>query len=353
MQTPPAAQPRREDGRPRLKVLVVGPSWVGDLVMAQSLFKLLHARGAAIDLVANPQVLGLAHRMPEVQTTWPLAIPHGRFGLRARRVLARTLRDRGYHWSIVLPNSWKSALLPFFAGIPRRTGYTGEWRVGLLNDRRRLDEQRVPRMVDRYAALGLEPNDPVEAPCPSLLPSAEGAGRAIARLGLPWPGPPVLGLCPGAEYGPAKRWPAASFAALATTAHARGWQVWLFGARGDTQAAHAVRALAPDCVDLTGKTTLEEVVDLISLTSAIVTNDSGLMHVAAAVRRPLVALFGSSNPEHTPPLAENARVLTLSLSCSPCFERVCPLGHTRCLVDLAPDRVLASLAAVAGGFTGS
>ncbi|MHB1587294.1 MAG: lipopolysaccharide heptosyltransferase II [Acidiferrobacteraceae bacterium] len=327
-------------------MLVVAPSWAGDLVMAQSLFRLLRDDGAVIDLVAPPQVLALTRRMPEIGHAWPLPIPHGVFGFSARMRLGKELRACEYDWSIVLPNSWKSALVPFIARIPRRTGYTGEWRAGLLNDRRRLDERRLPRMVDRYCALAVDEGVVVEAPLPRLSPSAAGARDVLARLRLPWPGQPVLGLCPGAEYGPAKRWPAASFAAVAEQACARGWAVWLFGSTKDQAAAEAVRALVPSCVDLTGKTTFDEAVDLMSLSAAVVANDSGLMHVAAALARPLVALFGSSSPEHTPPLSPTARALTLELTCSPCFARTCPLGHTRCLNDLTPPQVLAALSEV-------
>lgn len=314
--------------------------------MAQSLFRLLRDDGAVIDVVAPPQVLALTRRMPEVEHAWPLPIPHGVFGFSARIRLGKELRAREYDWSIVLPNSWKSALVPFIARIPRRTGYTGEWRAGLLNDRRRLDRRRLPRMVDRYCALAVDAGVVVEAPEPRLSPSASGARDALARLRLPWPGQPVLGLCPGAEYGPAKRWPAASFAAVAKEADARGWTVWLFGSAKDQAAAEAVRALVPACVDLTGKTTFDEAVDLMSLTGAVVTNDSGLMHVAAALERPLVAVFGSSDPGHTPPLSRHAQVVSLNLECSPCFQRECPLGHRRCLEDLAPDQVIHALGVV-------
>ncbi|MHB1951033.1 MAG: lipopolysaccharide heptosyltransferase II [Acidiferrobacteraceae bacterium] len=342
--------PAERNGAPGLKTLVIAPSWAGDLVMAQALFRLLHERGTAVDLVAPPSVLALARRMPEVGHLWPLPVGHGTFGLAARARLGRALRARAYDQSIVLPNTWKSALVPFIAGIPRRTGYTGEWRIGLLNDRRRLDTQRLPRMVDRYCALGVDADEAVTAPRPRLTPSPQGIATVLARLHLARPSRPVLGLCPGAEYGPAKRWPAPSFAAVAMHALHQGWDAWIFGSEKDREVARAVREKAPLCVDLTGQTEFDEVVDLMSLVSAVVTNDSGLMHVAAALSLPLVAVFGSSSPEHTPPLFASARALSLGLDCSPCFERTCPLGHTRCLNDLAPAAVIAALAGIAPRF---
>lgn len=315
------------------------------MVLAQSLFKLIKRRdpGVEIDVLAPPWTLPLLQRMPEVHEALQLPFQHGQLKLAARYRLARTLRDRGYDQAIVLPNSLKSALIPFWAKIPVRTGYVGELRWGLLNDIRRLDKTRLPMTVQRFVALGMEDGDPLpaELPYPRLAVTEGGVGMALTRLNLALTGVPLLALCPGAEYGPAKRWPAEYFAEIARTKLAQGWQVWLFGSGNDAAITAQVRALAGvECIDLAGRTTLAEAIDLLSLADRAVTNDSGLMHVAAALGRRLIAIYGSSDPGFTPPLGTQAKAEWLGLSCSPCFQRECPLGHLRCLRDVKPEQVL-------------
>lgn len=327
------------------RILVVGPSWVGDMVMAQSLFLTLkrHYPSCTIDVLAPAWTFPLLERMPEVAQGVAMPLGHGKFGFGARLKLGRTLRGR-YDWAIVLPNSWKSAFVPFFAGIPRRTGYLGELRYGLLNDARRLHKHKLPRTVQRFVALGLRSEASLlpECPTPCLRVAAEGQAAAAAKFGLARAGK-VLALCPGAEYGPAKRWPPGHFAELAMAKQADGWRVWLFGSEKDRAVAEAIAARAPGCVNLAGRTDMAEAVDLLSLADAVVSNDSGLMHVAAALDKPLVALYGSSDPGFTPPLSDRARILRLGLECSPCFKRVCPYGHTRCLAEILPAQVSAEL----------
>ena len=329
------------------RCLVVGPAWVGDMVMAQSLFRTLGERspGVSISVLAPAWTFPLLERMPEVAEAIEMPVGHGRLGLGERRRLGRSLRGRGFDHAIVLPGSWKSALVPWLARIPRRTGFVGEQRWGLLNDIRRLDEARLPLNVQRFVALGL----PADAPAPDRFPRPElridPAARAAAagRFGID-AGRPVLGLCPGAEYGPAKRWPAAHFAAVAAAQTRKGWQVLLFGSERERPiTAEIDLASGGGCNDLAGKTRLGEAVDLMSLCDAVVSNDSGLMHVAAALGRRLVALYGSSSPAFTPPLGERCDILRLDLPCSPCFRRECPIGHLDCLEGIAPERVLALL----------
>lgn len=326
------------------RILIVAPSWVGDMVMAQPLLTVLKRRepDAAIDVLAPGWVLALARRMPEVSETIESPFGHGQLALGMRRRLARDLGGRDYGQAIVLPNSWKSALVAWLAGIPRRTGYVGEFRYGLLNDARRLDESRLPRMVDRFVALGIAPNAPLPDPPPRPRLLADRARRLalIERLGLEIAGR-VACFCPGAEYGPAKRWPSEYFAALADALRVRGFRVWLLGSAKDSDVAAAIRASAPEsCDDLTGRTTLDEAVDLLAGADLVVTNDSGLMHVAAALDRPTVAIFGSSSPSFTPPLSKRAVIARRPTPCSPCFERVCPLGHFDCMRKLDPAEVL-------------
>ena len=329
--------------QPSDAVLVVGPSWVGDMVMIEPLLALLKSRqpAPAIDVLAPAWSRPLLERMPQVRAAIDLPIGHGELALGERRRIGRALRGR-YAQAIVLPGSWKSALVPFFAGIRKRTGFVRELRFGLLNDLRRLDKRALPMTVQRFWALGAEPGAAVLARLVPRLRSDPAAVAATrAALGLAGEAP-VLVLCPGAEYGPAKRWPHAHFAVVAGHYIAQGWQVWLLGSAKDAPVTAAIAAQAPGAVDLAGRTDLGQACDLIAAADLVVSNDSGLMHVAAAFDRPLVAVYGSSDPGFTPPLSERARVLTLGLSCSPCFERECPLGHLKCLTDLAPAQVLAA-----------
>ncbi|MDP2963594.1 MAG: lipopolysaccharide heptosyltransferase II [Sulfurimicrobium sp.] len=326
------------------KILIVAPSWVGDMVMAQPLFMRLHQLhpGLHLDVLAPAWTLPLLARMAEVHEAIANPFGHGEFKLSARYQLGKTLRQKQYDQAIVLPNSLKSALVPFFAGIPRRTGYLGEMRWGLLNDARKLDKDELPLMVERFVALAERPGSPLPAPIPQPKLAIDEQQRlaTLIRLGLK-PEPSIAALCVGAEYGPAKRWPAAHFAELGKLLRQEGYQVWLVGSAKDAEAgAEAAHLSAGACLDLCGKTSLNEAVDLLASASVIVSNDSGLMHVAAALGKPLVALYGSSSPGFTPPLSHKARILSLNLPCSPCFKRECPLGHLDCLMKLTPQRVL-------------
>ena len=330
------------------KVLVVGPSWVGDMVMAQSLFKVLQAPGdTEITVLAPPWSVPILAQMPEVARTLDMPVGHGVLGLGVRRQLGHALSGAGFDRAIVLPGSFKSALVPWFAKIPRRTGYLGEQRWGLLNDIRPLNRRvrrAMPMNVQRFVALGLPKASPaVDIPRPALAVARARAVESAARFGLAT-GEPVVALCPGAEYGPAKRWPAEHFAAVANHQLGRGRKVWLFGSQKDREIAARINGLCQGgCADLSGRTTLGEAVHLLSLARHVVTNDSGLMHIAAAVGCHIVALYGSSSDAFTPPLTDRCHRLTLDLECSPCFQRECPLGHLRCLKELPPERVLAVL----------
>ncbi len=315
--------------------------------MAQPLLSRLVQRfaGARIDVLAPPWVRAVLARMPEVSDILDSPFAHGQLRLAARWRLARQLAERRYERAYVLPNTWKSALIPFLAGIPMRTGFIGECRLGLLNDVRRLDKTAYPLMVERFALLAEPPGAPLRRPLspPRLLSDAAARAATLADLGLTLDRP-VVALCPGAEYGPAKRWPPEHFGALARMLHERGFAVWLIGSPKDVAIGHAVNAHSGDiCRNLCGATSLAQAIDLIACAEHVVTNDSGLMHVAAALGRPLVALYGSSSPGFTPPLSSTAQILSLNLPCSPCFERACPLGHVDCLRKLGPERVLAAL----------
>lgn len=336
-------------------ILILGPSWVGDTVISQVMLRLLRERhpDAAIDYLAPPWTLPLLARMPEVRAGICNPFGHGALQLSARRRLGLDLRAGRYDQAIVLPNSWKSALPPWFAGIPLRTGFRGEARWGLLNDLRTLDKQALPEMAQRFAALALPAGAalPASLPMPRLQSDPALQQALLARLGLD-PARPAVAFCPGAEYGPAKRWPERHYAALAGEFAARGYAVWLLGSKKDHAVAETIVSLAPGCcVNLCGRSDIAEAADLLAASRLVVSNDSGLMHIAAAVERPLIALYGSSSPGFTPPLSPLARVLSLNLDCSPCFERICPLGHLNCLNGLVPQQVIAEIdfATLAGG----
>lgn len=329
------------------RILIVGPSWIGDTILAQPLLKLLHARhsGVALDVLAPRWTLPLLGRMAEVRRGIESPFAHGDFRVRERWRLGRSLAAEGYDQAIVLPNTFKSALVPFFAGIPLRTGYVGELRHGLLNDARRLNKARLPQIAQRYAALALPRGETLPSPLPGPdLQASESQRRAtLQKFGLD-AGRPVAILCPGAEYGPAKRWPPRYFAEVARRFAARGCSVWLIGSAGDRAVGEEIAtAAAGACRNLCGESSLPEAIDLIASGAVVVSNDSGLMHVAAALGRPLIALYGSSSPAFTPPLSAAAQVLKLDLACSPCFKRDCPLGHFNCMMQLKPDRVLAAV----------
>ena len=340
------------------KILVAGPSWVGDMVMAQSLFIALQQQARAqetalaIDVLAPVWSRPLLERMPQVRHAIDLPFRHGELNLAGRYRLGHSLRKQRYDQVIVLPNSFKSALTTLFVRSPLRTGWRGELRGMLLNDVRRLDKDALPLMVQRFVALAFPSGAPLPDPLPwpRLVTDPKAVDVALQELQLTLERP-LLVICPGAEFGDSKQWPAQHYAALSAQRVAAGWQVWILGSAKDSQVAAKFQAGIPEpqrehVIDLTGRTSLAQAIDLLSLAEAVVSNDSGLMHVAAALQRPIVALYGSTSADFTPPLADNVQLLATDIGCRPCFERTCPLGHKRCLVDLTPDIAQAALEGV-------
>ncbi len=318
---------------------------MGDAILSEPLVSLLREpyTDPIVDVLAPPWCAPVYARMRGIRRVIEAPFTHGGLALAARRGLAAQLRPERYTRAIVLPNSWKSALVPWFARIPRRIGYRGEMRHGLINDLRRLDKAAMPRLVQRFAALAAPAGGLVPLPpTPVLVPDLANRATAMRGLKLATRTPAVI-LCPGAEFGPSKRWPPTHFADLARRFLDRGYQVWLVGSPNDRLASRAVisasGAHAEGIRDLTGETDLGTAIDLLSAGALVISNDSGLMHAAAAVGAPVVALFGSSSPAYTPPLSDNAQVARIDIACSPCFKRECPLGHHRCMRDLAPDAV--------------
>lgn len=328
--------------------LVVAPAWVGDMVMAQVLFTCLKQQypHTAIDVIAPMSSRSLLQFMPEVRHAIALDTAHGEFAWRKRRQLGKQLRSGDYQQAIITPNSFKSALVPFWANIPTRTGWLGEQRYLLLNDYRRLDKTQYPLMIERFAALAYAKGDniPDNLIWPSFDISQANVEKSLQQLQLNAPSKPMLAICPGAEFGPSKRWPAKYFAQVAQQKLAQGWEVWLFGSAKEKTASDIIQdKVNHACINIIGKTSLAQATYLLSLANAAVTNDSGLMHILAALSIPMVAIYGSSSTAFTPPLSQNVQTLSLNLSCSPCFQRECPLKHLNCLKKLSPSLVIEQL----------
>ncbi|OXX53579.1 lipopolysaccharide heptosyltransferase II [Vibrio sp. V12_P9A6T4] len=342
------------DEQQDMKILIIGPSWVGDMVMSQSLYTTLKQNypAATIDVLAPAWCKPILERMPEVNCAIEMSIGHGAFNLVGRWALAQELKRNQYTHAYVLPNSAKSALIPLFAGIPSRTGWKGEFRYGLLNDLR-PNRKVFQFMVERYVALAYSKESMLSevqletCPRPSLLIDSKAQQYAMSRLGLSTL-KPIIGLCPGAEFGPAKRWPDKYYAEVANALIEKGQQIWLFGSAKDKVVTSAIRNALPkelqnSCFDLAGETSLIEAVDLLAACHTVVCNDSGLMHVSAAVGCNIVAIYGSSSPKYTPPLADNVEIIHTDIECRPCFKRECPLKHLDCLNKLSPDLVMAAV----------
>ena len=310
--------------------------------MTEPLLRRLAARGERLTVGALPWVAPVYRAMPQVAEVIEFPFAHGGLQFKARRSIAKRIEGQ-FDTAYVLPNSLKSALLPFLASIPKRIGYLGEARIGLLTHRLKNPKNKPP-MVAFYSALSGETG--LDADRPQLhVPDAD-INAALTELGLQRGAYTVF--APGSEYGPAKRWPAAHYAALANQLDG---PVLLLGSGKEAELCAEIAAKAPNCLNLAGKTTLIQAIRAQAASKLIVSNDSGLMHIAAALGVPQVAIFGSSSPLHTPPLNDKAVVMWLKtdpayqppLDCAPCFERECPLGHTRCLNDLSAERVLAAI----------
>ena len=315
--------------------------------MSHSLIRRLARMHTAtsIDVFSPHALTHLFQQMPEIDEIIENPFGHGQLNMRDRLNVARDIKSRRYDIAYVLPNSLKSALIPFFAKIPNRVGYTGESRFGLINRRHTLDKNKHPLLASQY--LQLAKTDLSESMSlseyPALTVVQKDLEQTLEKFNID-PLRPYVCLCPGAEYGPAKRWPQGHFTKLAQKLSDNQFHTITLGGKNDMKiGAMIYKNNQQKMQDLTGKTTLNEAIHLIAGATCVVTNDSGLMHVAAALSKPLIALFGSSSPEYTPPLSDKAKVLTRALPCSPCFKRVCPLGHTNCLADITADEVFMNI----------
>ncbi len=338
-----------------IKILVLGPVWVGDMVMAQSLLKALSALSPSkiqIDVLAPAYTLALLQRMPEVHKALPMpAISHGELAFGKRYQTGKDLREHQYDQAIVLQNSWKSALIPFFANIPKRTGWIGECRFGLLNDIRQLDKAILTSMTSQYAGLAFSKGQEKEAKkipqhwWPALAVNETDVQKTLDKFSITVDkNRPVLALCPGAAFGSAKRWPEEYYAELANHMISQDWEVWLFGSASEKNIGNKIQSLCNNrCRDFVGTTSLPEAIDLLSVVTKVVSNDSGLMHIASALKRSVIAIYGPTPAEFAPPLSMDAKILQTDLSCRPCRQRECPLGHHHCMKMITPSQIIARI----------
>ena len=338
-----------------MKTLIVAPNWIGDAVMSLSLVQALHednslrqanGKPCEIHVLAPPVTAPIYQFSRAVHAVQVEPFSHGKLQWGLRRSVGQLMAGRGFDLAVVLPNSLKSVLVPWFARIPKRVGYNGELRSALLTDPlRKPDKKAKPPMIQWYGDLGNYSRELLEYP---VLHVDKGMQEeACFDFGL---SSGFLALAPGAEFGPAKQWPAIHFARVAQEFLVQNQEqkAVLFGGPKDSAFCSEIVSFLPSklqsrAVNLAGKTKLAQAVTLMSVASQLITNDSGLMHVAAALNVQVHAVFGSSSPHHTPPLSAKAKVYYLNLDCSPCFQRECPLGHTDCLKKLDPKMVLDQL----------
>ena len=336
-----------------MRILIIGPSWVGDAVMAQSLYKIIKAKNDhQIDVLSPEWSVGILQRMEEISEVITSPFKHGELNLKVRRSFGKRLSERNYDKSIILTNSFKSSLVPYFANIPIRTGWLGELRYGLINDIRKFNKHEKMLMIERFALLNGGSYTTKEIPRPSLAVDKGNIKSLLTAYEIDST-KPTIALCPGAEFGPAKRWPSYYYSEIADNYLLEGWNVIILGSSKDSRVAldiknHLSIASNKSFFDLTGKTTLPDAVDILSMTDIVLTNDSGLMHIAAAVEAPLVALYGPSSPEFTPPLGKKFKVIRKESGYKKVRIGNAKEGYHPSLVSIKPKEVLEELSSLIG-----
>ena len=328
-------------------ILIIAPSWIGDCIMAQSLFQVLRdtRSNIKIDVYANKNLFAIFDKMPQINNIICNPFFHGEIKLFKRYKEGLKLKNNNYDQVIILPGSLKSVLVPFFAKIPIRTGFSKELRGKLLTDARFLERDKLVRMVDRYVSLAFSKNSvlPVSIPVPKLNINNQVRDRIVTKFKFIFKSTgnkKVVSFCPGADYGAAKRWPYKYFAKLAQYFYENNYIIWIFGSSLDFDIGESiVNSTFAKCINLCGATDLDEAIYLLSFSDLVISNDTGLMHISCALEVPTIAIYGSTSYEHTPCLSSKSKSLSLNLECSPCFKRICPLGHFNCMNSLLPEFV--------------
>ncbi len=329
------------------KILIVGLAWVGDAVMSQTLFKELNQQyngQLIIDVLANEWTGNILSRMKEVNNVIIHPFKHGKFQMIERIKISLKLRHNNYNQAFILPFTWKSAIIPYFAKIKKRTGFIGELRYGLINDIYKLDKTKLPKMIDQFCALANKGKKPAKILLPELRVDKNNQLELIKKFNFN--NDKLIALCPAAEYGPAKRWPVENYALVANMLIDNGYKIIILGSVKDKLISSEIKALIKKqekVVDTCGKTTLMDTVDILALAQYVITNDSGLMHIAAAVGSNVIAIYGSSSPKYTPPLSQKAQIIRVPLDCSPCLQRTCRFGHYNCLKFITPEVVFSKI----------
>ena len=322
---------------PNKKILIIAPAWIGDLVMSAVLIKALkNNQNNSIDILVNSNLLSLANLIPGIRKVIISETEHGKLSLIYRIKKGLSLRSEQYDECYILTNSFKSAIIPLIARIKKRISYLGEHRYGLVNIIKQPIERNLG-MVNRYLNLIDQKYSDKANPVFNIKTIKELVINKFKFEGK------YIVFCPDAEYGPAKRWPTDKWLDLATEL-SQHYKVIIVGL--DISISEEFKPLESEkIINLIGKTNLVEVMKIIALSEGVISNDSGLMHVSASLDKKIIALYGSSSPTYTPPLIskEKRDIIYKNLDCSPCFKRVCPLGHTKCLNDIKVDEIKESV----------
>ncbi len=315
------------------KILIVAPAWIGDLIMSAAFIKALQNKQAcSIDILVNSNLVHIANLIPGIRKVIPSETQHGKLSLSYRIKLGLNLRSENYDECYILTNSYKSALIPFIAKIQKRISYLGEFRYGLINIIKKPVDRKLG-MVNRYLNLIDQKHTSKISPVLNINPKKE---FIFERFKL---NDKYLVFCPDAEYGSAKRWPTEKWLDLAIEL-SKHHHIVIVGL--DKKIGNEFDNIkSNEITNLIGRTNLIEVIEIIACSEGVVSNDSGLMHVSASLERKTIALYGSSSPTYTPPLISKKKrdIIYKDLDCSPCFKRVCPLGHKKCLNDIQVEEV--------------
>ena len=327
---------------PTQKLLIIPQNWLGDIVMSQTLLKKIKSNNpkTSIDILVNSSLKNLVERMPEINKVIILDCSHRELGLFKRLRLAKEIKKSSYDRSIVLSRSLKSSLIPYFAKIPIRTGELGELRYLLINDLKEFSKESRRKTASRYISMYSDNNEKLsENYYPSLDSNSENIKNLSEKYDLK-KDKKVIIFAPGAAFGPSKMWPVNKFRELGKKLN-NDFKILILGSNNEKSIGNDI-VTNKNMVNLCGKTSIADAVDLMHISKFCVSNDSGLMHLAAATNTKSISIYGSTSPDFTPPLTKNKDIHYKGMSCSPCFEKKCKYGHYNCLVDIHSDDVFKS-----------